>query len=259
MPTILERRDIAVDITAEASQMALSFFHKRGQFGIESKGAHEFVTEADRLVEEFVRHRLARALPGDAVHGEEAGGQAGEAFWSVDPIDGTSNFLRGSPLWGVSLGYMEAGAPQVGVICFPVIGITLDAALGFGVRLQGQRFQRDVPFQGVRVAAVGDSTLWPVQEIDAVSQALRASGSAIAQYRCASIGLGFAALGYTDGYIEQNLSVWDLAAGVIICREAGLTAEFGGTYKTQDMWVRVGVDSVHQATSVLVPSAAFTG
>lgn len=257
MIDVARRLEVANAVMAEAAPLALDFFHRRAQFALEAKGAHEFVTEADRLVEQYIRDRLAAALPGDVLHGEESGGETGTAFWSIDPIDGTSNFLRGSPLWGVSLGYMEGGVSQVGVIHYPVLGMTLAAAAAHGVWFQGHAFQRDVPFVGVRVAAVGDSTRWSAQEITGVENALRSAGSAVAQYRCASIGLGFAALGYTDGYIEQHLSVWDLAAGAVICKEAGLAVEYGGSYQAQGMWIRVGIDTVHRATSDLVPSAAL--
>lgn len=254
MSNLQHRLDIATTTVAGAAQLALSFFHRREQFALEQKAANEFVTEADRLVEDYIRRSLAEALPNDAVQGEEGGGETGQAFWSVDPIDGTSNFLRGSPLWGVSLGYMVDGVSQVGVVHYPVLGMTLAAAAGHGVTFQGQPFTRHVPFGGVRVAAVGDSTAWPADSIAAVEHELRRSGSAVAQYRCASIGLGFAALGYTDGYVEQHFSVWDLAAGAVICKEAGLVVEYGGSHEAQGMWIRAGIQSLHDATSGLVPS-----
>lgn len=73
---------------------------------------------------------------------------------------------------------------------------------------------------------------------------LRRAGWGVAEYRCASIGLGFAALGYTDGYFEKNLSVWDLAAGAVICRESGLVVHHGGTYEAAGMWICAATSEV---------------
>lgn len=254
MTTLSDRLAIATAIMADAAPMALDLFHRRSQFALEEKGANEFVSDADRQLEDFIRDRLAQALPGDAVQGEEGGGETGNAFWSVDPIDGTSNFLRGSPLWGMSLGFVEQGRSRVGVIQFPVLGMVLAAASGLGLHHQGRPFRREVAFPGVRVAGIGDSTRWRFLDIAAVEAALRQSGSGVALYRCATIGLGFSALGHLDGYVEQHLSIWDLAAGAVICEEAGLRVDYGGSYEAQGMWIRAGTPSVHEAISGLVPS-----
>jgi myo-inositol-1(or 4)-monophosphatase len=254
MTSLAERLGVATAIMSKASPVALDLFNRRAQFALEEKSPNEFVSKADRTVEEFIRQNLGAALPGDAVLGEEDGGEAGSAFWSIDPIDGTSNFLRGSPLWGVSLGYMEHGRSRVGVIHFPALGMVLSAASGSGLQFQGRPFDRNVPFADVKVAAVGDSTRWKAADIGNVEGALRRTGSGVALYRCATVGLGFAALGYLDGYVEQYLSVWDLAAGAVICEEAGLKVAYGGTHAAQSMWIRAGTDAVHAATSALVPA-----
>jgi myo-inositol-1(or 4)-monophosphatase len=137
----------------------------------------------------------------------------------------------------VSLGFVVEGRSQVGVICYPALGMMLAAAAGLGVLLQGQPFQREVHFPAVRVAAVGESPRWPIEETAAIELALRRAGWGVAEYRCASIGLGFSALGYVDGYIEKNLSIWDLAAGAVICAEAGLVTRYGGSSSAAGMWI----------------------
>lgn len=234
----------ATAVMTEASASALQLFNQRGQFALEEKTANEFVSEADRQIERLIRDRLAVLLAGDEVMGEEMGGEGSSAFWSIDPIDGTANFLRGSPLWGVSLGFVVDGRSQVGVICYPALGMTLAAASGLGVLRQGQPFRREVHFPAVRVAAVGESRRWSIEGIAAVETTLRSAGWGVAEYRCASIGLGFAALGYVDGYIEKNLSIWDLAAGAVICAEAGLVTRYGGSHDAAGMWICAGTTSV---------------
>ncbi len=253
MASLEHRLQVATATMARAAPLALDLFHRRSQFALEEKSANEFVSEADRQVESYIRACIATALPDDIVMGEEMGGAAGDAFWSIDPIDGTANFLRGSPLWGVSIGYVAGGRSQIGVICFPALDVVLSAALGLGVWHQGHPYTRQVPFSGVRVASVGDSSRWSIEGIAAVEGALRRAGWGVAEYRCATIGLGFAALGYTDGYIEQSLSVWDLAAGAIICEQAGLVVEYGGSPDAGGMWIRAATPEVHHITRPYVP------
>lgn len=235
----------ADELMIEAAALALKFFNERDRFVLEEKKANEFVSEADREVEQLIRSRLASLFPDDRVMGEEMGGDGAEAFWSIDPIDGTANFLRGTPLWGVSLGFVQDGKSTVGVIAYPSLGLTLSAAAGLGVWKNGERFDRKVHFPSVRVAAVGESPRWSAEGIAEVELALRKAGWGVAEYRCATIGLGFAALGYTDGYVEKNTSIWDIAAGSVICAEAGLEVFSEGTYEVACQNVIAATHEVH--------------
>lgn len=245
MTDVQTRLQAANAIMTEAEALALKFFHERDRFVLEEKNASEFVSEADRGVEALIREHLAELLPSDSVMGEEMGGEGSDAFWSVDPIDGTANFLRGTPLWGVSLGFVENGRSTVGVISYPSLGLRLSAAEGHGVRKNGERFDRKVQFPSVKVAAVGESPRWTIEGISEIEIALRKAGWGVAEFRCATIGLGFAALGYTDGYIEKNTSIWDIAAGSVICAEAGLRVLSAGSYEVASQNVIAATDEVH--------------
>ncbi|VVD64633.1 myo-inositol-1-monophosphatase [Pandoraea commovens] len=245
MPDIDQRLAVAVCIVHEAARSALELFDARGRFALEEKGAREYVSEADRMIERRIREALAIDLSEDDVMGEEMGGKGSNAFWAIDPIDGTANFLRGSPLWGVSLGFVEDDEPVVGVIAYPSLGVTLSAARGRGVSRNGQSFERNIDFPSVHLAAVGDNARWPATEIAQVEYALRTSGWGLAEYRCATIGLGFAALGFVDGYLEKHTSIWDIAAGSVICREAGLGVHAHGTYDGGGQTIFAGTDALH--------------
>ena len=253
MTTLQTRLDAANAVMAIAAPAGLDLFNRRAQFALEEKGASEFVTEADRHLEVLIREHLAALLPDDAVMGEEMGGATDEAFWSVDPIDGTANFLRGSPLWGISIGYVENGRSSVGAICFPALRLSLAAATGLGFWYQGKPHRRSVPFPGVQVVGVGDSLHWSLADALALHGHLRSNGWGIAAYRCATIGLGFAALGHTDGYVENRLSIWDVAAGSVICSEAGLLVQQGGDMSGSGHWICAAVPPVH---AVLAPQLA---
>ncbi|NSZ19638.1 inositol monophosphatase family protein [Agrobacterium vitis] len=243
------RLEAANAVMMEAEKVALQFFHERDRFLLEEKTASEFVSEADRQVEALIREKLADWLPDDSIMGEEMGGEGSDAFWSVDPIDGTANFLRGSPLWGVSIGFVEKGVSRVGVISYPSLGWRLSAADGAGVFKNGEPYRRRVDFPSVRVASVGESPRWTPEGIAEIELALRKEGWGVAEYRCATIGLGFAALGMTDGYIEKNTSIWDIAAGSVICAEAGLKVVSSGSYEIASQNIIAATDAVHAVVS----------
>jgi len=230
----------AIAIVEAAGAVARHFFLQRTQLAMHAKGPRDFVSEADLAVERVIRERLGLAFPGEAVMGEELGGELASCCWLVDPIDGTANFLRGSPLWGISLGLVVEGEPVVGAIHYPILGMSIGAALGHGLVCNGQPMRRDVPFPEVRAVAMGENAHWDASEIARLGQTLRQQDWSVASYRCATIGLGFAALGYVDGYLERHTSLWDIAAGIVLCREAGLETRVDGVARPAGIDVMVG-------------------
>ncbi len=167
MDTMNQRLDRAAGIIEEAMGLALRFFEARGSIATRTKGFQDFVSEADTAVERLVRDRLAAAFPGETVLGEEMGGIADDAYWIIDPIDGTANFLRGSPLWGISLGFVRNGVPEIGVVAMPVFQEIYSAAEGTGLLLNGKPLARDVPFKEVQVMSLGDSASADAAEVAA--------------------------------------------------------------------------------------------
>ena len=106
----------ALGLAAEASHLALGYFNKRESLGITMKGAQDWLTVADGEVEEFLRQRLSELFPNDSVIGEEGGGEASDAVWILDPIDGTANFARGDRNWCISIGFLADRRPEIGVV-----------------------------------------------------------------------------------------------------------------------------------------------
>jgi len=211
-----------------AMACALDFAGRRAALPVEEKTRGQFASDADRTVEAVIRATLADEVGAVALLGEEGGGALDEAGtgWVIDPIDGTTNFLRGLPLWGISIGYREAGETVAGLIALPELGILLSAVRGGGVLRNAASFVRpDAPL--VRLIALGENDHETGAQTDARAQALRAAGYAVARYNCASFALASAALGWTDGYIEHGCCLWDVAAGEVLCREAGLTVTTG--------------------------------
>lgn len=241
------RLQFAASLVEEAGRVALQHFRNRDNISAQAKAPMDFVSAADTEVEMFIRRRVNDVWPGEALVGEELGGEGGSSFWIVDPIDGTANFLRGSPLWGVALAFVRDGEPCVGAINFPVLGMTLVAGLGCGAYVNGSPLERSVPFPDVRLATICSNRQWSGPEPMTLEAQMKRHEWAVTNYRCATIGLGFAALGYTDGYFERQTSMWDLAAGVVICREVGLEVAFGGEQMKQGMWVGVASPNLKEA------------
>jgi len=107
---------------------------RRKLVAIETKHDGSLVTEIDRAVEHMLRERLTKLVPGSHFWGEETEFEPKdyETLWAVDPIDGTTNFIYGSPLWGISIGLLRGNEVELGVVCMPDLGVTYAACQGLG-------------------------------------------------------------------------------------------------------------------------------
>jgi myo-inositol-1(or 4)-monophosphatase len=218
------RYRFAQGVVREAGQIALERYRRRDSLTIERKGRQDFVSEADKACEEFVVGALLKVFPEDAFLGEEGGAQnsGGEATWIIDPIDGTSNFIAGVPVWCVSLGLVIRGKSVLGIIYNPVTDELYTAQAGAGAFLNGKRI-RVSSAQKLDEArmGLGFSYRRPVQEhIRAVTACLEASCE-YARLGSGALGMAFAADGRFDGYYEAHINAWDIAAGLVLVTEAG--------------------------------------
>ena len=191
------------------------------------KGPANFVTAADRRAEEILCEELAAARPGYGFVGEEGGRREGTDrthTWIVDPLDGTSNFVHGIPHFAISIGLERESTIVAGVVYNPINDELFTAERGKGAFLNNQRLRVaarkrladaiivcGLPHLGRGDPALGTRELAAVQHKVA---GLRRFGSA-------SLDLAWVAAGRFDGYWERNLSPWDIAAGLILVREAG--------------------------------------
>jgi myo-inositol-1(or 4)-monophosphatase len=221
---LARRLAFAEDATREAARLALEYFHNRDRLGTKMKGFQDFLTVADGEVEALLRRRVGEAFPGDGFLGEEGGGAAAERLWVVDPIDGTANFSRGDPSWCVSVGYLEHGRPALGVIAAPVIGETFTALRGDGAHRDGKPI-RVAATTDMRTAAIeiGWSARRPLKSYVGLIEKVMTLGASAKRSASGALGLCWAACGRTDGYLEQHINSWDVAAGLAIATEAGAT------------------------------------
>jgi myo-inositol-1(or 4)-monophosphatase len=191
------------------------------------KGPGNFVTAADRRAEETVREELAKARPAYGFLGEEGGAREGtdrSHRWIVDPLDGTTNFLHGIPHFAVSIALERDGAIVAGLVYNPANEELFIAERGKGAFLNDQRIRvaarrrlaDAIVACGLPHYGRGDLAL-ARNEIAAAQQHF----AGLRRYGAAALDLAWIAAGRLDAYWERDLSPWDLAAGLILVREAG--------------------------------------
>ena len=184
------------------------------------------VTEMDARAEQLVSERLRAAFPDDALLGEEGGGCAGTSGrrWIVDPLDGTTNYAHGMPVFGVSIALETGGRPILGVIYDPNRDELFVAERGRGAWLGERRLSvSSTPTLDESLLSTGfpydiretpDNNLREFAAFCLRAQGVRRMGSAV-------LYLAYVAAGRTDGYWELRLGPWDVAAGALLVEEAG--------------------------------------
>lgn len=215
---------VAQGVVREAGQLAAEHYRRRDELVIERKGRQDFVSAADKECEAFVMGEMTRAFPEDGFLGEEGGQRDSRsgATWIIDPIDGTSNFLAGLPVWCVSLGLVENGRAICGVIFNPITDELYAARAEGGATLNGKRIQvsRTDRIDQARLG-LGFSYRRPVEaHVKAIDACLNASCE-YTRFGSGALGMAFAADGRLDGYFEAHINVWDVAAGLVLVQEAG--------------------------------------
>lgn len=225
------RLSFAAALAREAGTLARDMRAAHGGLTIDAKGPQDFVTAADLAVESLIRTRLAEHFPQDAIIGEE-GGRRGDTssgeVWIIDPIDGTTNFLRGMPDWAVSIACASAGEIVLGVIFAPDLDLLCEGLLS-GVpvaRKNGVPLQVDAGCAAAEaLIAVGWSPRTPFADHAAFLERIVAQGGEFRRSGAATIGLIGVASGWVDAYAERELNLWDAAAGIAIIKAAGGTVE----------------------------------
>ncbi len=211
-----------------AGRSLLKDFGEVEQLQVSAKGPGDFVTRADRAAEEIVREMLMTARPTYGWLGEESDpvdGQDPTRRWIVDPLDGTTNFLHGMPHWAVSIALEHKGETVAAVIHDPVKDETFYAEKGQGAWLDGKgRLRvsgRTAMIETVYATGLpfGGGTYLPAALKDLARLLPVCAG--VRRWGAASLDLAYVAAGRYDGFWERGLKPWDIAAGILIVREAG--------------------------------------
>ena len=224
--------ETSIDIAREAGALLAGYFERRVKF--ELKGEFDLVTEADRASERLILERLRAHYPTHEVVAEETGAHSGssEFRWYVDPLDGTTNFAHGFPVYNVTLALERAGELIAGVVFDPTRNELFTAEKDGGAFLNGERIHVSAAHCLLEsLAATGFPSRKRHENVNVhfyyqlamLSHGVRRAGSA-------ALDLAYVACGRLDAFWEFGLSPWDMAAGVLLIREAGGACSdmFGG-------------------------------
>ncbi|MEM9700416.1 MAG: inositol monophosphatase family protein [Pseudomonadota bacterium] len=219
--------NIMIRTARKAGRALMKDFREVENLQVSVKGAGDFVSKADIAAEALIKAELMEARPTYGWLAEEGGGAAGQdptRRWIVDPLDGTTNFLHGLPHWAISIALEHKGQVVAGVVYDPPKDELFFAEKGTGawmnegrLRVSGRNrmiesiFATGLPFGG---RADLPHTLQELARLMPVCAGVRRWGAA-------ALDMAYVAAGRYDGFWERRLNAWDLAAGVIILREAG--------------------------------------
>lgn len=220
-----ELADAAVAAARQGAEVLLRYF-RGGGLDARSKGLHDYVTRADHESEQRVLETLRRRFPDHHVLAEEGGYDEGDSeyCWYVDPLDGTSNFIQGLPVFSISIACSHRDEMVAGVVYDPLGDNLFAAARGGGARWNGRPMQVS---ERTGLAGAFLATGYPFKTraaLDLYLEAFRAvflQARAIRRCGSAALDLAYTAAGVYDGFFELRLSPWDFAAGVLLIREAG--------------------------------------
>lgn len=252
----------AIEIARQAGSLLRHYFERRVRF--ELKAEHDLVTEADRASEKYVVEQLTARFPGHGIVAEEGGGHEGasEYRWYVDPLDGTTNFAHGYPVWNVTMALEKSGELILGVIFDPNRDELFACEKGGGAYLNGGRIRVS---QSKEINDSLFSTGFPSRrrhldvnihfyyQLARASHGVRRGGSA-------ALDLAYVACGRIDGYWEFGLSPWDMAAGKLLATEAGgvCTDMLGAPHQLKSPHIQTNNGLIHNELITLF-SRIFRG
>lgn len=213
----------AAQLATDTGKHLLEFFTPNGTY-TNLKEDHSVVTEADLSADQLITQAIQRKYPADKLISEELQPTIGEvdaAVWVVDPLDGTTNFSLGMPIWGVSIARIVDGWPSIGVVYFPLLEELFTAQSSSGAFLNGEQIHAQPPIPGQPTSFFSCCTRTHQQYDVSIRYKTRILGSAC--YTLCAVARGMAVVGF-----EATPKIWDIAAGWLI------VAESGGAVETYD-------------------------
>ncbi len=251
----------------KAARGLIRDFGEVEQLQVSVKGPGEFVTTADLRAEKVLRAELTKARPGYGLLMEEGGGEAGSDprhRWIVDPLDGTTNFLHGIPHFAISIGLERDGEIVAGIVYEPTRDEMFWAEKGAGAYLNDRRLRVSARRQlaeslvgtGIPFGERGDHPAYV-----ATLAAVAAATSGVRRLGAAALDLAYVAAGRFDGFWEFGLSPWDIAAGLLLVREAGgfVSDLAGGQTMLTSGDVLAANDRLHLPLAALIRQALRSG
>jgi len=234
---------MALRAARKAGEMVVRASDELDRVGHQAKGAADYVTEVDIASEKEIVYHLKKAYPDHAFLCEESGRSGpedAEYTWVIDPLDGTSNFMRGIPHYAISIGCIKENRLEHAVVLDPVRREEFTASRGRGAQLNGHRIRvskrtdlrecllgTGIPFLGHKQALLPQYAA-SMAELAGQCMGIRRAGAA-------ALDLAYVAAGRFDAFWEVGLKPWDLAAGVLLIKEAGgLVSDIDGSENFMD-------------------------
>ena len=218
--------NIAEEIALKAGKLINQHIDRLDNIRIASKGYNDYITEVDKGAENIIISALKEAFPEHGIISEESKpeGQSNEYCWIIDPIDGTTNFIHGYPQFAVSIACQRNKETVIGVVYNPCNHELFTAIRGSGAYLNNKRI-RVSSTRLVSQSLIG--TGFPFrnpEKIDSYTNVFKEvlkTTSGIRRAGAAALDLAYVACGRLDGFWEQGLQIWDMAAGCLLIEEAG--------------------------------------
>jgi myo-inositol-1(or 4)-monophosphatase len=245
--------DVAMKIAKSAGQYLLDHKGQISKDSIDAKGRNDFVTFVDHQSEKLIVETIHSHYPSHTILAEEGSGIASSADyrWIIDPLDGTKNFIQDIPIFCVSIALEHQSKIVTGVVYDPVHDELFSAESGGGAYLNGERIHQSSRAFSESMIATGfpfkyknylPQYLLCFEEIFLKCSGMRRCGSA-------AIDLCYTAMGKFDGFWELGLSIWDMAAGSLIIKEAGgVVSDFwGGQNYLNSGFIIAGNQEIHQS------------
>jgi myo-inositol-1(or 4)-monophosphatase len=217
--------NIAVRAARSAGELILRSADSVSRLSVDQKGKNDYASEVDRMAEREIISIIKAAYPEHAILAEESGRHKGNDFvWIIDPLDGTTNFLHGFPQYSVSIALKYKGKLEVGVVYDPLRDELFTAKRGGGAMLNSRRL-RVTNQNSLKGALIGTGFPFKTdRDLDAylgMFRALTTECAGIRRAGSAALDLAYVAAGRMDGYWEIGVMEWDMAAGILLIKEAG--------------------------------------
>lgn len=221
--------NIALRAARKAGENIVRASDDLDRFEVIAKGVNDFVTEVDTKAEQDIIYHLQKAYPDHAILGEESGliGDENADFrWIIDPLDGTTNFIRGIPHYAISIACLHKGKIEHAVVVDPVRREEFTASRGRGAQLNGRRLRvsKRTSLEGALLGTGIPFKDHCDEKLEAYGKSMVALAGQCAGIRrggAASLDLAYVAAGRLDAFWEIGLSPWDMAAGALLIKEAG--------------------------------------
>lgn len=228
---------VALNAARKASVLVERAFDRLDIVQVETKARNDFVTQVDRKSEQEIIYHLRKAYPEHPIKAEESGeheGSDSDYLWLIDPLDGTTNFIHGIPQFAVSVACLYKGRLEHAVVIDPIKREEYTASRGKGAQLNGRRI-RVSGRAGMDGALIGTGIPFSGYALEkmtpylATLEAIAGNTAGIRRAGAAALDLAYVAAGRLDGFWELNLQPWDIAAGVLLIKEAGgMISDFRG-------------------------------